>query len=100
MISASRKTWRRERNRFASGVRQISIRGDADETNTKKQANQSGRDKQMKKISVALAAILASAAYGGTSLAADVKIGVVMGLSGPPAIVDFGESYLQGMKLA
>jgi branched-chain amino acid transport system substrate-binding protein len=29
-----------------------------------------------------------------------VKIGVVMGLSGPPAIVDFGESYLQGMKLA
>ena len=29
-----------------------------------------------------------------------VKVGVVMGLSGPPAIVDFGESYLQGMKLA
>jgi branched-chain amino acid transport system substrate-binding protein len=32
--------------------------------------------------------------------AADVKIGVVQGLSGPPAIVDFGESYLQGIKLA
>ena len=29
-----------------------------------------------------------------------VKIGVVEGLSGPPAIVDFGESYLQGIKLA
>jgi branched-chain amino acid transport system substrate-binding protein len=25
-----------------------------------------------------------------------VKIGAVQGLSGPPAIVDFGESYLQG----
>jgi len=32
--------------------------------------------------------------------AEDVKVGVVEGLSGPPAIVDFGESYLQGIKLA
>jgi len=31
---------------------------------------------------------------------AQVKIGVVQGLSGAPAIVDFGESYLQGIKLA
>jgi branched-chain amino acid transport system substrate-binding protein len=31
---------------------------------------------------------------------AQVKVGVVQGLSGPPAIVDFGESYLQGIKLA
>jgi branched-chain amino acid transport system substrate-binding protein len=54
----------------------------------------------MKKIGVTLAAILSSAAFGGASFAADVKVGVVMGLSGPPAIVDFGESYLQGMKLA
>lgn len=54
----------------------------------------------MKKIGVTLAAILSSAAFGGASVAADVKVGVVMGLSGPPAIVDFGESYLQGMKLA
>ena len=29
-----------------------------------------------------------------------VKIGAVQGLSGPPAIVDFGESYLQGNQLA
>jgi branched-chain amino acid transport system substrate-binding protein len=29
-----------------------------------------------------------------------VKVGVVEGLSGPPAITDFGESYLQGFKLA
>lgn len=29
-----------------------------------------------------------------------VKVGVVQGLSGAPAIVDFGESYLQGLKLA
>jgi len=31
---------------------------------------------------------------------AQVKVGVIQGLSGPPAIVDFGESYLQGVKLA
>ncbi|MEA2986471.1 MAG: branched-chain amino acid transport system substrate-binding protein [Alphaproteobacteria bacterium] len=36
----------------------------------------------------------------GSAQAADVKVGVVQGLSGPPAIVDFGESYLQGIKLA
>lgn len=54
----------------------------------------------MKKFGVTLGAILSSAALGGASFAADVKVGVVMGLSGPPAIVDFGESYLQGMKLA
>lgn len=29
-----------------------------------------------------------------------VRIGAVQGLSGPPAIVDFGESYLQGNQLA
>lgn len=28
------------------------------------------------------------------------RIGVVEGLSGPPAITDFGQSYLQGIKLA
>ena len=54
----------------------------------------------MKKIGVTLGAFLSSAALGGASFAAEVKVGVVMGLSGPPAIVDFGESYLQGMKLA
>jgi branched-chain amino acid transport system substrate-binding protein len=54
----------------------------------------------MTKSGATIAAIIASAVLGGASHAADVKIGVVMGLSGPPAIVDFGESYLQGMKLA
>ena len=54
----------------------------------------------MKKITTAIASIAASMALAGAALAADVKVGVVMGLSGPPAIVDFGESYLQGMKLA
>lgn len=29
-----------------------------------------------------------------------VRIGVIQGLSGPPAIIDFGESYLQGINLA
>ena len=29
-----------------------------------------------------------------------VRVGVIGGLSGPPAIVDFGESYLQGIRLA
>src|SRR5712691_13305270 len=37
---------------------------------------------------------------GPLAAGAQVKIGVVQGLSGPPAIVDFGESYLQGIKLA
>lgn len=35
-----------------------------------------------------------------TAASAQVKVGVIQGLSGPPAIVDFGESYLQGIKLA
>ena len=47
------------------------------------------------------AAVLAALALAPTSLSADtVKIGVVQGLSGPPAITDFGESYLQGIKSA
>jgi branched-chain amino acid transport system substrate-binding protein len=48
---------------------------------------------------VALAA-LALAATAPAAAAETVKVGVVMGLSGPPAITDFGESYLQGIKLA
>ena len=46
-------------------------------------------------------AALASAfiTCAATSLA-QVKVGIIQGLSGPPAIVDFGESYIQGIKLA
>jgi branched-chain amino acid transport system substrate-binding protein len=49
-----------------------------------------------------LTAMLLGLAVALSPLAAwaQVKIGVVQGLSGPPAIVDFGESYLQGIKLA
>ncbi len=55
----------------------------------------------MIRIFLAGLCVLVSVAIGvGSSQAADVKIGVVQGLSGPPAIVDFGESYLQGIKLA
>ena len=54
----------------------------------------------MQKFKTVMASIAASIAAAGATSAADVKVGVVMGLSGPPAIVDFGESYLQGMKLA
>lgn len=35
-----------------------------------------------------------------SAASAQVKVGVIQGLSGPPAIVDFGESYLQGIRLA
>ena len=49
-------------------------------------------------IRLALAAALASFAAGPAM--AQVKVVVIQGLSGPPAIVDFGESYLQGIKLA
>jgi branched-chain amino acid transport system substrate-binding protein len=49
--------------------------------------------------SVAVAAGIA--ALGTAALAQEtVKVGVVQGLSGPPAITDFGESYLQGLRLA
>lgn len=48
-----------------------------------------------------------TAALAGTALtlatlagAENVKIGVVQALSGPPAIVDFSESYLQGIEAA
>jgi branched-chain amino acid transport system substrate-binding protein len=44
----------------------------------------------------AVLAILATAANAQDS----VKVGVVEGLSGPPAITDFGDSYLQGIKAA
>jgi len=54
----------------------------------------------MRRSLLRLTAGLAAAFATTTAFAADVKVGVVMGLSGPPAIVDFGESYLQGMKLA
>jgi branched-chain amino acid transport system substrate-binding protein len=37
---------------------------------------------------------------GFSAIAAEVKIGVVQPLVGPPGIVDFGESYLQGIQLA
>ena len=47
-------------------------------------------------FALATALISCSAAVAQESL----KVGVVQGLSGPPAIVDFGESYLQGLKLA
>ena len=43
---------------------------------------------------------LTAALLSAGALAETVKIGVVQGLSGPPAITDFGESYLQGMELA
>lgn len=49
----------------------------------------------------AVSALLATAAMAVTAMAsAQVKVGVIQGLSGPPAIVDFGESYLQGIKQA
>lgn len=48
---------------------------------------------------VALAGLLLAAASPAGAVDT-VKVGVVMSLSGPPAITDFGESYLQGLKLA
>jgi branched-chain amino acid transport system substrate-binding protein len=47
-------------------------------------------------LATALTGMLAS--FGAA--AETVKIGAVQGLSGPPAIVDFGESYLQGNQMA
>jgi branched-chain amino acid transport system substrate-binding protein len=46
---------------------------------------------------VLVTAVVASAM---AAQAETVKIGAVQGLTGPPAIVDFGESYLQGNQMA
>lgn len=54
----------------------------------------------MKRVAFVLSFVVAIAALAPLPAAAQVKIGVVQGLSGPPAVVDFGESYLQGIKLA
>jgi branched-chain amino acid transport system substrate-binding protein len=55
----------------------------------------------MSKIVKGLAAIsTAIVLASGASAQESVRVGVVQGLSGPPAIVDFGESYLQGIRLA
>lgn len=53
------------------------------------------------KLEKSLAGIAVAVALSGTAYAQEtVKVGVVEGLSGPPAITDFGESYLQGIRLA
>jgi branched-chain amino acid transport system substrate-binding protein len=57
-----------------------------------------GKGKQKMIRAVALFAALAI--IGAEPTLAQVKVGVIQGLSGPPAIVDFGESYLQGIRLA
>ncbi|MFN7332390.1 MAG: ABC transporter substrate-binding protein, partial [bacterium] len=52
---------------------------------------------------VAAGAAAAFLAVSGSAVQAQqttVRVGVIQGLSGPPAIVDFGESYLQGIRLA
>lgn len=46
------------------------------------------------------AALLGVATTAGAQQPTPVRVGVIQGLSGPPAIVDFGESYLQGIRLA
>lgn len=53
------------------------------------------------KLSVVALGVMAGLALTASAFAQQtVKVGVVEGLSGPPAITDFGESYLQGVKLA
>lgn len=53
------------------------------------------------KLSVMALGVMAGLAFAAPAFAQQtVKVGVVEGLSGPPAITDFGESYLQGVKLA
>lgn len=54
----------------------------------------------MRKLCVAAAIAGVLGSVGLAHAEETVKVGVVLGLSGPPAIVDFGESYLQGLKLA
>jgi ABC-type sugar transport system substrate-binding protein len=52
----------------------------------------------MQRVLTSLAASLALLA--SAAQADNVKIGVVQALSGPPVVVDFSESYLQGIEAA
>lgn len=51
-------------------------------------------------LSAAGIAALSAMAITAAAHAENVRIGAVQGLSGAPAIVDFGESYLQGNEMA
>ena len=51
-------------------------------------------------LTIVYAIVVALAATVTPASAESVKIGAVQGLTGPPAIVDFGESYLQGNQMA
>jgi len=51
-------------------------------------------------VRVLLAATAWLALAGGALAQPNVKVGVIEGQSGPPAITDFGESYLQGIRAA
>ena len=53
-----------------------------------------------RRFGMTAAALLGVATTAGAQQPAAVRVGVIQGLSGPPAIVDFGESYLQGIRLA
>jgi len=57
------------------------------------------KSKSIAKLIATTAAISALFAVPGAA-GAQVKVGVIQGLSGPPAIVDFGDSYLQGIRTA
>ena len=56
--------------------------------------------KRTRVFQLAWTALAVALAGAGTAHAQAVKVGVIQGLSGPPAIVDFGESYLQGIRAA
>jgi branched-chain amino acid transport system substrate-binding protein len=47
-----------------------------------------------------LAGVIVGLSIGSAQAEDAVKVGVVQSLNGPPAITDFGDSYLQGIKLA
>lgn len=44
--------------------------------------------------------VFGAALFSSGVVADTVKVGVIQGLSGAPAVVDFGESFLQGIKAA
>lgn len=56
-------------------------------------------EKPVNQLKIAVAALALSCSISSAH-AETIKIGVVQGLSGAPVIVDFGESYLQGIKVA
>lgn len=73
-------------------------RGSQHNTHNTKEGKSMGTKKSI--CLLAICSLLFFLGPGTPTQADEVKIGVVMGLSGPPVIADFGNTAMQGIKMA